>query len=84
MSEPTPNYGVAYIAQADNTPHQVGGNHYDMPIPVDVFCHRNNIPFLEGCVIKYVCRFKSKDGKRDLEKARDYINRLIAYNYPED
>jgi hypothetical protein len=33
--------------------------------------------FLEGNVIKYVTRYKHKNGVEDLEKARVYLNKLI-------
>jgi hypothetical protein len=32
-----------------------------------------------GNIIKYVLRFQKKSGVEDLEKARWYLNRLIAY-----
>lgn len=36
---------------------QVGGGHYkDYAIQPLEFCVKNNIPFLEGNVIKYICR----------------------------
>jgi hypothetical protein len=37
------------------------------------------IPFAEGNIIKYVFRWQEKDGLRDLHKARDYLNALIAH-----
>ena len=37
------------------------------------------IPFAEGNIIKYVFRWHEKDGLRDLHKARDYLNALIAH-----
>lgn len=33
--------------------------------------------FLLGNVLKYTSRFKHKNGKEDLEKARWYINKLL-------
>lgn len=42
------------------------------------FCKANNLGYLEGNVIKYVCRYPYKGTPlRDLQKARDYINHLI-------
>ena len=57
---------------------QVGGNHYkDMAIqPVD-FIHENGIGYIAGNVIKYVVRYKSKNGVEDLKKARHYLDMLI-------
>lgn len=36
--------------------------------------------FLEGNIIKYVCRSDKKDGLKDLKKAAVYLNWLIEYN----
>ena len=38
-----------------------------------------NVPFAEGNVMKYVFRWKEKDGLKDLYKARDYLNAVIAH-----
>lgn len=57
---------------------QVAGDHYKaMAIQPVQFIHANNIPYLEGNVIKYVSRWRSKGGVADLEKARHYIDLLI-------
>lgn len=57
---------------------QVGGNHYkDMLIQPIEFIVANGIPYTEGNVIKYVCRWKKKNGLADLEKAKHYIDMLI-------
>lgn len=57
---------------------QVGGGHYkSMKIQPIEFIHANNIPFPEGSVIKYVCRWRDKDGLKDLEKAKHFIELLI-------
>lgn len=34
--------------------------------------------FLTGQVLKYMCRWKRKNGLQDLHKARWYLNRLIG------
>ena len=58
--------------------HQVGGSHYrDMAIQPVEFIHRNGIGFIEGSVIKYVCRWRKKNGIEDLNKAKHFINLLI-------
>ena len=36
------------------------------------------VPWAEGNVMKYVFRWRDKDGITDLYKARDYLNALIA------
>lgn len=33
--------------------------------------------FMIGNVIKYICRYKKKNGIEDLEKARNYLDSLI-------
>lgn len=57
---------------------QVGGTHYkEMEIQPVEFIHKNNIPFIEGNIIKYVCRWRKKNGLKDLDKAKHYIQMLI-------
>lgn len=57
---------------------QVSGDHYKkMKIQPVEFIHANNIPYLEGNVIKYISRWRSKNGVADLEKAKHYIDLLI-------
>lgn len=57
---------------------QVGGNHYkDMPIQPVEFIHANGIPYIEGAVIKYVCRWRNKNGLDDLQKALHFIELLM-------
>ena len=60
---------------------QVGGSHYILPIqPID-FIVKNNIPFREANIIKYVVRYKNKNGIEDLKKARHYLDMIIEdYN----
>ena len=62
---------------------QVGGGHYkDMKIQPVEFCHANNIPFVEGNIIKYVCRWRAKNGVEDLKKARHMLDMLIELESP--
>ena len=42
------------------------------------YCLNNGIGFLEGNVIKYVTRWREKNGLEDLKKAQEYLRRLIA------
>lgn len=49
---------------------QVGGSHYtSMAIQPMEYIMANGIPFAEGNVIKYVSRWRKKNGLQDLEKA---------------
>jgi hypothetical protein len=57
---------------------QIGGSHYkDMPIQPVEYIHANGIGFCEGAVIKYISRWKNKNGVEDLKKARHFIDLLI-------
>ena len=57
---------------------QQGGSHYkDLKIQPIEYIHANNIPFAEGCVIKYMTRWRAKGGIKDLEKAKHFIDLLI-------
>lgn len=57
---------------------QEGGSHYqNFAIQPVEFIIRNNLGFLEGCVIKRVCRWKAKDGLQDLRKAIHELELLI-------
>jgi hypothetical protein len=59
---------------------QIGGNHYkDMKIQPLEFIMANNLPYCEANIIKYVCRYKSKNGLQDLNKARHYLDILIEH-----
>ncbi len=57
---------------------QVGGDHYKrLAIQPVEYIHRNGLGFIEGCVIKYVSRWRDKNGIDDLRKARHFIDLLI-------
>jgi len=57
---------------------QVGGDHYKkLKIQPIEYIHANGIGYMEGNVIKYVSRWKDKNGIKDLEKAKHYIDLLI-------
>ena len=58
--------------------HQVGGNHYKkMKIqPID-YIMANQMPFCEASVVKYVSRWRDKNGIEDLRKAKQLIDFII-------
>ena len=61
-----------------STSEQIGGTHYkNMAIQPIEFIVANDIPYREANVIKYIVRWRSKNGLEDLQKARHYINMLI-------
>jgi hypothetical protein len=62
---------------------QIGGNHY---------CTKDVQPwdamkswmtaeqfsgFMRGCIIKYIARYRDKNGLEDLKKAQHYLEKLI-------
>lgn len=64
---------------------QVGGNHYKgLAIQPAEYCHKNNMNALASSVVKYVTRYKDKNGKTDLEKAIHCIELLIQLEYGDD
>lgn len=63
---------------------QVGGNHYArFAIQPMEYIEKNNLPFADGAVVKYITRWRYKnetpEGKlEDLRKAKHFIEMLIA------
>lgn len=81
-----PKYGTWGVAMPDSPSEesqsaldkQVGGNHYkQFAIQPVEFIRKNKIGFVEGNAIKYICRHKLKDGKKDIEKAIHYLEMLL-------
>ena len=71
---------IAYIEAIGTDPLsvQVGGGHYkSMAIQPVEYITKNNLPYCEANVIKYISRWREKGGKKDLEKAKHYIDMLI-------
>lgn len=64
---------------------QVGGDHYKTKAiqPVE-YIHANGLGFCEGNVVKYVSRWRDKNGLKDLEKARHYLDILIQLEIRND
>jgi hypothetical protein len=57
---------------------QVAGSHYkDLKIQPVEYIHANNIPFIEGSIIKYATRWRDKGGVKDLEKIKHFVDLLI-------
>jgi hypothetical protein len=60
---------------------QVGGSHYrDKGIQPIIYIHANDLGFCEGNVVKYVTRWRDKNGVADLRKAIHYLELLIELN----
>ena len=60
------------------TDKQIGGKHYkEYKIQPIEFIVKNKLSFIQGCVIKYICRFENKNGIEDLEKIKHYCDLQI-------
>lgn len=52
---------------------QIGGSHYkDMPYQPIKLIDQLELDYFSGNALKYLCRYRQKDGVKDLEKARHY------------
>tara|TARA_R100000541_G_scaffold51841_1_gene59414 strand:+ start:3060 stop:3278 length:219 start_codon:yes stop_codon:yes gene_type:complete len=58
----------------------INPEHYTQGIECIDYITSKNMSFLEGNVVKYVTRYKMKNGLEDLKKAQWYLNRIIE-NY---
>ena len=57
---------------------QVAGSHYKKQvIQTWDYIAANNIGYFEGNIIKYISRWRDKNGLEDLRKARHYLDKLI-------
>jgi hypothetical protein len=57
---------------------QVGGSHYkNLKIQPVEYIHANQLPYIEGNIVKYITRWRDKNGIKDLEKIKHYIDLLI-------
>jgi Protein of unknwon function (DUF3310) len=73
---PAPEPEPEHVATALDV--QVGGEHYKkMRIQPVEFIHANGIPFIEGNIVKYIVRWREKNGIKDLEKVKHYVDLLI-------
>lgn len=64
---------------------QIGGNHYrDCAIQPVEFIHANNLNFLEGCVVKRICRHRTKNKAEDIKKAIHELRLILKLEYGED
>ncbi|RKZ99858.1 MAG: hypothetical protein DRQ42_06855 [Gammaproteobacteria bacterium] len=62
---------------------QVAGDHYKkMRIQPIEFIQKNNLGFIEGNIVKYICRHQNKNGAEDILKVIHYCELLMAEKYP--
>ena len=67
-------FRTKYISTSTNA---IDPKHYKLTIEPKDFIIKNQLGFCEGNVIKYICRYKEKNGVEDLKKAKQYIDFLI-------
>lgn len=62
---------------------QVGGSHYkNLKIQPIEYMHANKLDYFQGAVVKYITRFRNKNGVEDLEKVKHMVDLLIQLEYP--
>ena len=64
--------------------HEVGGTHYEQMAtqPIELIS-RLRCDFTQGCIIKYICRYKNKNGAEDLKKSIDYAELAVQHGESE-
>lgn len=70
-------YHDSFFEVIKDTETPTNPTHYHTKIQPIEFIEANNLGFHEGNVVKYITRYKDKNGIEDLEKAKTYIEMLI-------
>lgn len=61
-----------------STDYQVAGDHYkNQKIQPIEYIMANQLPFAEGCIVKYATRWRDKGGIEDLRKIKQYCDFII-------
>jgi len=79
--------GVRASCKQRATDVQVGGNHYkQFPIQPIEFIEKNKLSFLQGDIIKRICRYNKEGGKgkQDLEKIIHECQLVMQFEYQEE
>lgn len=64
---------------------QVGGDHYkNMKIQPTEYILANGLGFCEGNIVKYISRWKNKNGIEDLKKVKHYVDILMQHLEEEE
>jgi hypothetical protein len=61
----------------ENKERVVHPQHYNNGIEVWDYVYSHQLDFFEGNIVKYVTRWKHKNGLEDLRKAKEYLDKLI-------
>ena len=56
---------------------KINPDYYKSGIETADYIESHDMDYFQGNVIKYVTRFRKKNGIEDLKKARWYLNKLI-------
>jgi len=77
---------MSETSQSPDTPVslaiQHGGKHYkDLAIQPAEYCHKNKFQFCESEAIKYLSRFRAKNGEEDLRKAIHFASMILDMEY---
>ena len=72
-----------YKYEYDNaTDKQIGGSHYkDCVIQPVEYIIKNKLDFLEGNVVKYITRHKTKGQEEDIRKVIHYCELILQHKY---
>ena len=64
------------------TDNQVGGDHYkDCVIQPVEYIIKNKLDFLEGNVVKYITRHRTKGQEEDIRKVIHYCELILQHKY---
>tara|TARA_R100001163_G_scaffold53692_1_gene41017 strand:+ start:399 stop:686 length:288 start_codon:yes stop_codon:yes gene_type:complete len=71
------------VVQKEALDKQVGGSHYkDCAIQPVEYIYSNGLDFLEGNVVKYITRHRTKgDGEEDIRKVIHYAQMILEMVY---
>lgn len=61
----------------ENKERVIHPQHYNNGIEVWDYLYSHQLDFFEGNIVKYVTRWKHKNGIEDLRKAKEYLDKLI-------
>lgn len=60
---------------------QISGEHYKAPIQCWDYIAANDLDFFQGSAISYITRHKKKGGRRDIEKAVHFLEKILELEY---
>ncbi len=73
----TPTDEIKVHWNENRKPDNINPEHYTQGIECIDYITSKEMSFLEGNVVKYVTRYRMKNGLEDLVKAQWYLTRLI-------